>query len=192
MAQQYHFWYYCAMTYYDDIYEIAVDNYYLISTQQAQQAGIPSVELAKLAHRGKLSHVSHGLYRLVRHVPHENDSYAIAVARVGNGAYLYGESVIALLNLAPTDPSRIYVASPHRVRGRKVDGLETIVRGEVHDVTAYEGIPSQEIGSAIRSCIGSVMPERLRAAAERARNEGYLTPKNYQATIEAIERHEKA
>jgi hypothetical protein len=37
-----------------------------------------------------------------------------------------------------------------------------------------------------------LMPERLRAAAERARNEGYLTPKNYQATIEAIERHEKA
>ena len=178
------------MTYYDDIYEHAVDNYYLISTRDAKRIGVPSVELAKLAHRGKLDHISHGLYRLVRYVPHQNDPYAISVARVGNDAYLYGESVIAMLGLAPTNPSHIYVATPRRYRGEKPDGLVVVVRDEGADKIAYEGVPSQKIGAAIIACLGKMMPERLREAADRAREEGYLTRKDYEETLEAIEHYE--
>lgn len=190
MAQQYRKWYSCAMSYYDDIYEHAVDNYYLISTRDAMRMGVPSVELAKLAHRGKLEHVSHGLYRLARYVPHQNDPYAISVARVGEGAYLYGESVIAMLDLAPTNPARIYVATPRRYRGEKPDGLVVVVRDRGADTTAYEGVPSQEIGAAIISCLGKLMTERLREAADRAREEGYLTRKRYEETLGAIEHYE--
>ena len=92
------------MTYYDDIYEQAVDNHYLFTTANAAAAGIPSVELAKLASRGRLESLGNGVYRLARYVPAESDPYAVAVARAGEGAYLYGESVIALLGLAPTNP----------------------------------------------------------------------------------------
>ena len=42
------------MTYYDDLYEHAVDNYYLVTTDDANNLGIPPVELAKLAKRGRL------------------------------------------------------------------------------------------------------------------------------------------
>ena len=156
------------MSYYDDIYEHAVDNYYLISTRDAMRMGVPSVELAKLAHRGKLEHVSHGLYRLARYVPHQNDPYAISVARVGEGAYLYGESVIAMLDLAPTNPARIYVATPRRYRGEKPDGLVVVIRDRGADTTAYEGVPSPD----------------------RAREEGYLTRKRYEETLGAIEHYE--
>ena len=178
------------MTYYDDIYETAVNNYYLISTREAKRIGVPGVELAKLAQRGRLDHVSRGLYRLVRFVPHENDPYAISVARVGEDAYLYGESVIAMLGLSPTNPARIYVATPKRFRGERPDGLVVVVREDAGDMTAYEGVPSQEIGAAIISCLGKLMPERLRAAAERARDEGYLTQRKFKETMEAIERYE--
>lgn len=190
MAQQYRKWYCCAMTYYDDIYEHAVDNYYLISTRDAKQIGVPSVELAKLAQRGKLEHISHGLYRLARYVPHQNDPYAISVARVGDDAYLYGESVIAMLGFAPTNPARLFVATPRRYRGEKPDGLVVVVRNGEDDTTAYEGVPSQEIGAAIVACLGKMMPERLRDAAERAREEGYLTRKKYEETMEAIDQYE--
>ena len=47
------------MSYYDDIYEVAVDHHYLISTDDAARIGVPSVELAKLAYRGKLENISH-------------------------------------------------------------------------------------------------------------------------------------
>ena len=59
------------MTYYDDIFERAVDNYYPITTDDANDLGIPPVELAKLAKRGRLQNLGRGLYRLTRHVPSE-------------------------------------------------------------------------------------------------------------------------
>ena len=178
------------MSYYDDIYESAVDNYYLITTREAERIGVPRVELAKLAKRGKLVHVSHGLYRLARHVPHQNDPYAISVAIVGEEAYLYGESVIAMLGLAPTNPARIYVATPKRYRGKGSDGLVVVVRADAGDVTAYEGVPSQDAGAAIVSCLGKMMPARLRDAAAAARAEGYLTRELYGDVLEAIGTYE--
>lgn len=180
MAKRYQKWYSFAMTYYDQIYEKAVDNYYLISTQDAADAGIPPVELAKLAHRGKLENVSRGLYRLARYVPHPNDSYAIAVARVGNDAYLFGESVIAMLGLAPTNPSYICVASPNRIRKKLPDHIRLKRPRECDVVTDHEGIPAQTVRSAIRSAKSTMMDERLRAAAQKAREEGYLLEHEYQ------------
>ena len=178
------------MSYYDDIYETAVDNYYLITTREAERIGVPRIELAKLAKRGKLEHVSHGLYRLARYVPHQNDPYAVSVAMVGEEAYLYGESVIAMLGLAPTNPARIYVATPKRYRGKGADGLVVVVRPDTGDTTVYEGVPSQDAGAAIVSCLGKMMPVRLRDAAEKARAEGYLTQKRYEKALEAIDAHE--
>jgi predicted transcriptional regulator of viral defense system len=180
------------MSYYDDIYESAVDNYYLITTREARRIGVPPVELAKLAKRGKLQHISHGVYRLSRHVPHPNDPYAVSVARVGEDAYLYGESVIAMLGLAPTNPARIYVATPKRYRGKGADGLVVVQRPDAGDATAYEGVPSQEAGAAIVSCLGKTMPSRLRAAAEAARDEGYLTRGAYENVLEEIGAYEAA
>lgn len=93
-----------------------MDNHYLVSTADARDLDIPVVELAKLVKRGKLENIGRGVCRLSRYVPSESDSYAISVALVGEGAYLYGESVIAMLGLAPTNPNCIWVASPRRVR----------------------------------------------------------------------------
>lgn len=169
------------MTYYDDIYEIAVDNYYLITTEQAAEAGVPGVELAKLAHRGKLENVSRGLYRLARWVPEKNYPYAEAVMRMGAGAYLYGESVVAMLELAPTDPSRMFVAVPGRTRRKLPDGVRVMKASPGDRVVSYEGVPSQHVACAIAAARRSMMEDRLQAAAERAREQGYLIAGEYEA-----------
>ena len=163
------------MTYYDDIFERAIDNYYLITTDDANDLEIPPVELAKLAKRGRLQNLGRGLYRLTRHVPSEFDPYAIAVARVGGPAYLYGESVLALLRLAPTNPERIFVATPARIRKQLPDGIQVVPRKEPARITRYEGIPCQRVKDAILACRKTMMPERLAEAASRARAEGLLT-----------------
>jgi len=187
MAEHYHLWYCSAMSYYDDIYEIAVDNHYLVSTADARGAGVPAVELAKLASRGKLEHVARGLYRLARYVPDGGDPYAVAVARVGGGAYLYGESVVALLGLAPTSPDRIWVATPRRVRLKEPPAGLRIVRGEPgYEPTAYEGVPSQRAADAIASCLATMMPERVEQAADEALRQGYVTPRERGSLAEAL------
>jgi hypothetical protein len=163
------------MTYYNDIYEHAVDRHYLFTTLDARDLGIPAIELAKLAHRGRLESLGNGVYRLARNVPSESDPYAVAVARAGEGAFLFGESVIALLGLAPTNPEVISVATTRRVR-RALPGSVRLVR--VKDpgrLAAYEGIPCQRAKDAIAACKGAVMTERLRDAARRGVEQGYIT-----------------
>lgn len=174
------------MTYYDEIYDHAVDNHYLISTNEARALGIPAVELAKLAKRGKLENIGRGLYRLSRYVPSGSDPYAISVALVGDGAYLYGESVIAMLGLAPTNPDRMWVASPGRVRlAHLPEGLR-IVRGDVgYPLTHYDGVPSQRVCDAIRACKGTMMFERIAQAAGAALEQGYVTPHEYETIARA-------
>lgn len=186
MAQHYQKWYYCVMTYYDDIYEFAVDNHYLITTEDAKEIGVPTVELAKLANRGKLESISRGLYRLARYVPGETDPYAIAVARLGKGAYLYSESVIAMLGLAPTSPDYICVAVPGRTRKIIPDSIRIYKAAPDDKTTVYEGVPSQHIACAIVSARTTMMDDRLLNAARRARKEGYLTTKGFEHLKETM------
>ena len=174
------------MTDYDDLYEHAVDNYYLVTTDDANNLGIPPVELAKLAKRGRLQNLGRGLYRLTRYVPSEFDPYAIAVARVGGSAYLYGESVLALLKLAPTNPDRIFVATSVRTRKRLPEGIQVVSRKEPACITSYEGIPCQRVKDAILSCQDTIMSERLNEATHRARAEGFLTKAEFDELEEAL------
>ena len=163
------------MSYYDEIYERAVDRHYLFTTLDAREIGVPVVELAKLAGRGKLESLGNGVYRLTRNVPSSSDPYAVAVARAGEGAFLYGESVIALLGLAPTNPERIFVGTTRRVRKALPESVKLVRVKAPGRLTVYEGIACQRAKDAILACRGTVMRERLHDAAERAISAGYVT-----------------
>jgi hypothetical protein len=163
------------MSYYDSIYEYAADNYGIITTDDARQIEIPSVEMAKLAQRGRLVHVGQGVYKIRQYIPTPLDAYAEAVAIVGHGAYIYGESVLAMHGLAFVNPTVITVAVQGRNRRTmpphiKMDKGPTKVR-----TTFYEGIPSQSVFDAILACKGIVMTERLDAAVTDAEKQGLLT-----------------
>jgi predicted transcriptional regulator of viral defense system len=161
------------MTYYDDIYELAVDNYGLITSAEARRLGISDQDMKMLEKRGRLLKRGHGVYKLARYVPTPYDAYAEAVVLVGQHAYLYGESVIAMLELAPTNPSRVFVATSARIRKQLP---EYIVLTKADDVvTHYEGIPSQSVYNAIQACRKTMMPERLEGATREAERQGYIT-----------------
>jgi predicted transcriptional regulator of viral defense system len=163
------------MTYFDEIYEQAADNYGLITTAQARALGVPNIEIVKMAKRGKLDRVGYGVYRLSRFYPTEFDAYAQAVALVGDGAYIYGESVLAMFNLAFANPSKIRVATPARVRKSLPEYIEVVTAHPTTTVTRYECIPSQTVADAIRTCEMTIMTERLLPAIEDARQQGLLS-----------------
>jgi len=160
------------MTYFEDIYEFAADNYGLITSTEAKALGVSDKEMSALAKRGRLIRRGYGVYKLAQYIPTSNDAYAEAVALIGPDAYLYGESVIAMLGLAPTNPARLYVATPVRIRRRLP---EHIVVVKAHDTAIhYEGIPSQSVPDAINACRKIMMPERLEEAINEARRQGYI------------------
>lgn len=161
--------------YRDVVREIALDQYGYVTTKDAVDAGVPAGELPKLAARGGLDNVAYGLYRVPDVRPTEFDQFAEALLRVGPGAYLHGESVLALFGLADVNPRTIKVAVHRRARPSLPPFVElTHVKGDVL-TTVYGGLNAQTVANALLECRGRIESERLRDAAKRARAEGLLT-----------------
>lgn len=162
------------MSKYEEIYEVAADDYGLVTCDEAARMGIPDKELSRLVSDGRLTRIGHGVYRIKHHVPGNLDPYAESVALAGPGAYLYGESVLAMFALCPTNPAKMFVATPRRIRRRLPGGMKVVQRKDVADVTEYEGIPPQTVSAVIRSCMGKIMPDRLQEAVWEAQRQGLL------------------
>ena len=163
------------MTKFDNIYEIASENFGLITSAEAREAGVSNNELVQYARRGRIERVGQGVYRLVQRVPEPNDAYALAVALVGPGAYLYGETVLGMLGLCPTNPAYLHVATPNRVRRDLPDYIRVVHASGVGAGAVYDGVPCQRVADAIRAARAHMLPDRLAGAAERGREEGYIT-----------------
>lgn len=178
------------MTKFDNIiYEIAADNFGLITSSQARAAGVTNNELVQYARRGRIERVGQGVYRLVKRIPEPYDPYALAVALVGPDAYLYGEAVLGMLELCPTNPAYLHVATPRRVR-KNLPGYIRLVHtpGETAGAV-YDGVPCQSVADAIRAASASVMRGWLEEAAERARQEGYLLADDAKGIARELEVH---
>lgn len=139
-----------------------------------------AVELPKLAARDGLENVAYGLYRVSDVPPTRFDQFAEALLRAGEGAYLHGESVLALFGLADVNPRLIKVAVGRRTRSKIPAFVElTQVKGGLR-TTYYEGLESQSVADALLACRGRVETERLLVAAKQARTEGLLTTTEWQ------------
>lgn len=156
-----------------DIYE-AVDDFGLITSAEARSLGCSNAELVQYARRGRLEHVGRGVYRVPVWPYQEAAPYAIAVKCVGADAYLCGESVIALLKLVPTNPGRIWVATPYRVRKDLGDGFHVLAATKAANTTFYEGIPCQCAVDAIADSIETIGTDRAEQAADEAFRLGYI------------------
>lgn len=166
--------------YRDIVREIALDQYGYVTIKQAAEAGVPAVELPKLAARGGLKNVAYGLYRVPDAPASAFDQFAEALLRAGEGSYLHGDSVLALFGLADVNPRRIRVAVRKRTRPKLPAFIElTLAKGDVV-TTQYEGLESQRVADAILECRGRIERSRLMEAAEEARKEGLVTTKEWQ------------
>lgn len=158
------------------LFEKALDQYGFVTTRDAAELGVPPVELRKIAHRGGVEHVAYGLYRFDDVPPTGRDQFMEAVLRVGAGAHLTHDAVLALHELALVNPKRIRVGTPRRARPRVPAYVEIVhLQLDPADLTVYGGIPSATVARALLDCRGIVMGERLLEAARDAQQRGLLT-----------------
>jgi predicted transcriptional regulator of viral defense system len=176
-----------ANTYRRRLREVALDQHGFVTTEQAEEAGVPPVELRKIAARGGVANIGYGLYRFDDVDAGEHREFMEAVMRVGPGAYLTGDAVLALLGLGLVNPRRIRVATPRRVR-RKLPAMVDLVHKQVapEDVTTYDGVPAERLAKALVDCVGVVMRDRLVEAAEQGATEGYLRPSELRDVLTAV------
>lgn len=156
------------MTHFDRIYEIAADNYGLVTAAQAKDAGVVGAELVRYVQDGRLEKLGHGLYKLGHYIPTDFDRFAEAVAHVGQGAYLFGDAVLAMHGLAFANPARIKVATCARVRKRLPAWVQVVQPAKHTPIVYDEGIPAQSISDAILASKDSIIHERLIDAAREA------------------------
>ena len=164
-----------ADTYRRRLHGAAQDHFGFVTTEMAAELGVPGVELRKLAARGGLTNVAYGVYRFDDVPVGDLDQFMEAVLQVGPDAFLTGETVLAMHDLALVNPTKVRVGVQKRVRAKLPPHID-LVRMTVpeEDLVEYEGIPSTTVERALRDCIGRVMPDRLLEAVERARIEGLL------------------
>ncbi len=170
----------------DDIYE-AVDDFGLITSAEAARLGMSNAELVQQARMGRLDRVARGVYRMPVWPFQEAAPYAIAVKSAGEGAFLYGESVVALLDLAPTDPAKVWVATPARTRRNLGEGVR-IVSGKGVEPAWAEGVAIQPVADAIVTAAATMGRERARQAASEALRQGYISEDEASRIKEGLDR----
>ena len=157
----------------DLIYE-AVDDFGLITSAEAADLGMSRAEMVQQEKLGKLVRVARGVYRMSIWPSPPQAPYAIAVKAAGEDAFLYGESVVALLGLAPTNPTKIRLASPKRCRRDLGPGVT--MKHVTGTCPVYlEGIACQPIPDAIEAAAQTMGPLRAGKALRKALEEGYIT-----------------
>lgn len=168
------------MTHWETINEIGLDNYGIVTTDDARNVCNVSIELPRWVKMGRLENIGRGVYRLSQYKPSEYDQYAEAVALVGKEAMVYGVSVLAMHNLALVNPAKVFVATKLRKRRQLPDWIR-VVRPE-KDVRRedFNGIRCQGVADAIRTCSGSLMRDRLVSAIADAKRRGLIDYKEAQ------------
>ncbi len=176
-----------APTYRRRLRERALDQYGYVTTRDANAIGVPPGELRKLSARGGLEHVGHGLYRFEDIPRTGRDQFMEAVLRVGGDAYLEGDAVLALHDLALANPRRIRVATPRRDRRKHPDFLAVERRNlPAGERAVYEGIPATTVARALLDCRGVIMDERLIEAAGEAARTGLLRRRETQRVLSEL------
>ncbi|CAB4974281.1 unannotated protein [freshwater metagenome] len=140
---------------------LAFEHHGIVTTHQAAAAGVPAVELRKLAARGALSRVGFGVYRMEEAPTTPLTPYAQALALVGPGSILADESVLAVHELALVNPRTIKVATDRRVRTKLPATIELIQGVTTNTVEVVDGLATMPLRDALLACRGRVMRERL-------------------------------
>lgn len=158
------------MSYRQDLWEIAASRNGVVTVSEAEDAGVPAVEVRKLAARGALHAHQQGVYTH-RDVPtNPCTEPTIAVALAGDGAFLQRESVLDLLRLGQFNPPKVRVGTRRRVRRTLPEWMELENRPDVsdEDITHYEGIPATTVRRALEDMRDRMPLERWRAVVDEA------------------------
>lgn len=174
------------MAYRRDLWEVAAPRNGVVTIADAEEAGVPAVEVRKLAARGALQGHGHGVYTH-RDVPATRFTQAaVAVALAGTGAFLHRESVLDLVSLGQFNPRWVRVGTTRRVRRNLPEWMELEYRPDMGaaELTHCEGVPSTTVRRALRDVEQRMPPDRWAAIVEEALRRDLITDVDIEAIRE--------
>lgn len=166
------------MTLLDRFIEVAAEQRGFVTSADAAAVGVNPVELRKMAARGRLERVAHGVYR-IRAFPHRpNDELMVAVLWTGKRGAIAAQTALGLHELCDVNPRRIDLVVPVDYRPRKAGGEQYRIihaRLGARDVDLVEDIPVVVPTVAIEQAIGAHLhPHLVAQAIATGRRFGHL------------------
>ena len=153
----------------------------MITVPRTEDAGVPAVQVRKLAHRGALRPYGNGVY-VHRDVPAtELTKPAVAAALAGAGTFLHREAVLDVVGLGQFNPRRVRVGTRLRVRRRLPEWMELELRTDVpdEDVTQHESIPVTTVRRALADMGDRMPPDRWEALVAEARRRELIAERDF-------------
>ncbi|MCZ7527300.1 MAG: type IV toxin-antitoxin system AbiEi family antitoxin domain-containing protein [Acidimicrobiia bacterium] len=148
----------------DLLLEVAGEQRGFVTPADAEAVGVNPVELRKMAARGRLEHIAHGVYRFPTFPRRPNDELMAAVAWTGKRGVVAGRSALALHELCDVNPRRVELAVPPGYRPRKAGGERYRVRHarlRPRDVEVVDDVPVVVPAVAIAQAIADHIDPRL-------------------------------
>jgi predicted transcriptional regulator of viral defense system len=154
-----------AVTYLEQLRDLAIDQYGFVATAQAESAGIPRFELAKMVARNRIERVAHGVYRIPQVQETEYDQFMQAILWTGAPeAVLSHDTAIALREISDINPTKIHMTVKKDRRIKRASGNGYALHFEdipPEHVTWFARMPIVDVSTAIKQCIESGVPGYL-------------------------------
>lgn len=164
--------------------EIAALNLGVVTLEQARNAGVPSVEVHKLAKRGSLERVGTGVYRAGFFPRNEFSDAHESVLAVNADAWLAGESVLSLLNIGNFNPRKRLVKTTKRFQRKPPSATLVKVVNSPQETTVYGGVRCEPVFLALQS-VGAYTPiNEFESSVDRALALDYLTEREAAVLLE--------
>lgn len=168
--------------------EIALDQHGLVTSSQAEDAGVSRPSLSYLAKNGRIERVERGIYRIPQVNASENDAYQQALLWAGEDAFLSHDTALAAWDICDINPTKIHVTVPKGTRIQK-QGQPNIALHKL-DVSEgqllwWDGMRTASPELAIcQSIARGVSSHILEQAIGNARSRGLIT-KGQAASLES-------
>ena len=164
-----------------ELWDVAVEQYGYVSDLNAEQLGIPMVELGKLAARRKLRRVWQGVYRFPELPVSANDQLMEYVLWTRDPrAALSHDTALDAYELSDINPADVHVTIPKRAKKlrRRVVPPALIIHYQdlaPEQIDWWEQIPTVTVPTAIDQCIASrVRLDLVLQAIDTARRQGRI------------------
>lgn len=153
---------------YNVLFEAAADQHGYLTTEQALSQGIDRRTLAKMAERGTVERISHGVYRLIQFPISEWTQYMEAsLWPQGVRGVISHDSALDIYELSDVNPSKVHITVPttHRIR-RVPPRYLTVYWADLpeSDVRLFEGFlittPERAIRDSAAAFLGDALIEQ--------------------------------
>lgn len=176
------------ITHFQELEDRAISNFGIVTTNDVVELGLHTTEVVRFNKDGRLVRVGYGVYRLADYVPTRFTRYMEAVAMVGEGSYIYGNSSLVFFDLIPFNTHIVTVATPKRRRRRLADWVEVVLvpARKAGTCVEYRSIPSQAPVEALEQCWPRLTGEERGGVGEACRRSRFLSDGQREEVLEYL------